>query len=101
MLKASTVRKQLEEQFYFDLAGFMFDGESGGNGQLKAFVEGFSISYKKLLFGSDFPFTQTQFVKAFAERMKDGLEDLFGKEERDAIYQSNAVKLLNRGKGKI
>ncbi|KAH7396118.1 hypothetical protein BKA66DRAFT_509212 [Pyrenochaeta sp. MPI-SDFR-AT-0127] len=100
VLNATTVRKQLDTQFYFDLAGFVFDGESGGNGQLKAFVEGFEISYEKLLYGSDFPFTQTQFVKSFAERMKDGLENLFNAEEREAIYESNAVKLLEEGKRK-
>jgi predicted TIM-barrel fold metal-dependent hydrolase len=101
VLNASTVRKQLEEQFYFDLAGFVFDGTSGGNGQLKAFLEGFDIPYQRLLYGSDFPFTQTQFVKAFAERMKDGLESLFGKKEREAIYQGNAITLLTKGKDKI
>ncbi|KAF1847891.1 amidohydrolase 2 [Cucurbitaria berberidis CBS 394.84] len=103
VLDAETVRKQLDEQFYFDLAGFVFDGESGGNGQLKAFVEGFEISYERLLYGSDFPFTQTQFVKIFADRMKDGLEHLFSEKERGAIYEGNAVKLLNerRGEAKI
>ncbi|CAO2647218.1 Nn.00g081400.m01.CDS01 [Neocucurbitaria sp. VM-36] len=94
VLEAATVRKQLEEQFYFDLAGFVFDGESGGNGQLKAFVEGFEISHEKLLYGSDFPFTQTKFVKMFANRMKGGLEHLFSEREREAIYEKNAEKLL-------
>jgi predicted TIM-barrel fold metal-dependent hydrolase len=95
VLNSTTVRKQLEEQFYFDLAGFVFDGESGGNGQLKAFVEGFEIPYERLLYGSDFPFTQTQFVKMFADRMKDGLENLFEESEREAIYEGNAKKLLD------
>lgn len=96
ILEPETVRKQLEAQFYFDLAGFVFDGESGGNGQLKALVEGFNISYENLLYGSDFPFTQTQYVKMFADRMKHGLESLFEKDERDAIYERNALKLLER-----
>ncbi|KAF1935538.1 amidohydrolase 2 [Clathrospora elynae] len=99
ILNATTVRQQLDRQFYFDLAGFVFDGESGGDGQLKAFVEGFEISAEKLLYGSDFPFTQTPFVVAFAERMKGGLENLFGGDkEREAIYQGNAVNLLEEGK---
>jgi predicted TIM-barrel fold metal-dependent hydrolase len=101
VLNASTVRRQLDEQFYFDLAGFVFDGESGGRGQLKAFIEGFDISHEKLLYGSDFPFTQTQFVKAFADRMKDGLENLFGEKEREAIYQGNAVELLDKRRSKM
>lgn len=97
VLNASTVQRQLENQFYFDLAGFAFDGESGGNGQLKAFVEGFNISHEQLLYGSDFPFTQTQFVQMFANRMKDGLENLFNEEKRAAIYEGNAIKLLKEG----
>jgi predicted TIM-barrel fold metal-dependent hydrolase len=99
VLNATTVRRQLDAQFYFDLAGFVFDGDAGGNGQLKAFVEGFDISYERLMYGSDFPFTQTQFVKAFADRMKGGMEALFGEMEREAVYEGNAEKLLAlRGK---
>lgn len=98
VLNASTVRHQLETQFYFDLAGFVFDGESGGHGQLKAFVEGFQIPYERLLYGSDFPFTQTQFVKMFADRMEYGLKHLFSEKERDAIYEGNASKLLEEGR---
>lgn len=96
VLDAEKVRSQLDEQFYFDLAGFVFDGESGGQGQLKAFVEGFEIRTERLLYGSDFPFTQTQSVKMFANRMKDGLESLFGVEERERIYERNAVELLEK-----
>jgi predicted TIM-barrel fold metal-dependent hydrolase len=96
VLNDSMVRKQLDERFYWDLAGFVFDGESGGQGQLKAFVEGFDISHERLLYGSDFPFTQTQYVKAFAERMKDGLENMFGENERAAVYHGNAEKLLTK-----
>jgi predicted TIM-barrel fold metal-dependent hydrolase len=94
VLNATTVRRQLDAQFYFDLAGFVFDGDEGGSGQLKAFVEGFEISYERLLYGSDFPFTQTQFVKAFADRMKGGMEALFGEMEREAVYAENAERLL-------
>jgi predicted TIM-barrel fold metal-dependent hydrolase len=95
VLDHDVVRKQLDRQFYFDLAGFVFDGKSGGQGQLKALIEGFEISYEKLLYGSDFPFTQTQFVKMFADRMQDGLERLYGEEERTAIYSGNAKRLLD------
>jgi predicted TIM-barrel fold metal-dependent hydrolase len=99
-LEAVEIRRQIREQFYFDLAGFVFDGETGGNGQLKAFVLGYDISYQTLLYGSDFPFTRTQYVKTFADRMKDGLEDLFGEKEREAVYEGNAVKLLEDGRKK-
>ena len=62
-------------------------------------MEGFDISYERLLYGSDFPFTQTPYVKMFADRMKDGLESLFSGKERQAIYHDNALELLEKGKG--
>ncbi|KAF2246294.1 amidohydrolase 2 [Trematosphaeria pertusa] len=98
ILTPREVRKQIEEQFYFDLAGLVFDGESGGRGQLKAFVHGFDISYQRLLYGSDFPFTRTRFVKEFADRMKDGMEHLFNEKEREAVYERNAMQLLEVGR---
>ncbi|KAF1993549.1 amidohydrolase 2 [Amniculicola lignicola CBS 123094] len=98
VLQPQDVRRQLNEQFYFDLAGLAFDGVAGGQGQLKALVEGLEIRSERLLYGSDFPFTQTKFVKDFAERMKDGLEHLFGEEDREGIYERNAVKLLEETK---
>ncbi|KAJ4339304.1 hypothetical protein N0V95_007797 [Ascochyta clinopodiicola] len=96
VLDAEKVREQLDKQFYFDLAGFVFDGESGGQGQLKALIKGFDISYERLLYGSDFPFTQTKFVESFARRMKDGLGHLFDEEQRIAVYEGNARKLLQK-----
>jgi len=42
-LDAAVVRRQLDEQFYFDLAGFVFGGDEGGVGQLKALVEGWRL----------------------------------------------------------
>jgi predicted TIM-barrel fold metal-dependent hydrolase len=87
-------RRTLETRFFFDIAGFIFDGSEGAQGQLKSFVQGLQISHDRLLYGSDFPFTRTNFVKEFADKMKSGLEELFTEEERQAIYQGNAVKLL-------
>lgn len=95
-LNAAKVRAQLDSQFYFDLAGFVFDGDEGGQGQLKALVEGFDIGSERLMYGSDFPFTQTQFVERFAERMRDGMECLFDEEQRAMVYEGNARKLLER-----
>lgn len=57
-LDAAVVRRQLDEQFYFDFAGFVFDGDEGEVGQLKALVEGLEIGSGKLMYGSDFPFTK-------------------------------------------
>ncbi|KAF3009708.1 hypothetical protein E8E13_008837 [Curvularia kusanoi] len=93
-LDASMVEQQFNKQFFFDLAGAVFDGTSGGQGQLKAFVEGFNLSHERLLYGSDFPFTRTQFVEVFAQRMRNGLDDLFDEKQRTAVYEENAKRLL-------
>ncbi|KAL5386390.1 hypothetical protein DPSP01_004118 [Paraphaeosphaeria sporulosa] len=97
-IDAKVVRRQLGEQFYFDLAGTVFEGDEGvvGSGQLKALVRGFDISHERLLYGSDFPFTRHASAMILANRMKDGLDELFEKKERDAIYQENAEKLLRK-----
>ena len=91
------VREQLAERFYFDLAGTTFEGDEGvdGSGQLKALVKGFDISHERLVYGSDFPFTRHTSAMTLANRMKAGLECLFDEEERVAIYEGNAEKLLN------
>lgn len=96
-LNATTVHHQLSTQFYFDLAGTVFDGPSGGQGQLKAFVDGFSLSHERLLYGSDFPFTGTAFVEEFAQRMREGMEELFDEGQREKVYTGNAEKLLRKG----
>ncbi|KAH4906568.1 hypothetical protein HBI80_082030 [Parastagonospora nodorum] len=95
VLDAAVVRRQLDEQFYFDLAGFVFDGDEGGAGQLKALVEGLEIGSGRLIYGSDFPFTKTPLVRNFAARMNGGLEALFDEREREMIYEGNAEKLLS------
>ena len=95
LMSDAEVRRVLARQCYFDLAGFCLAGDEGGSGQLAALVKGYSIGYDRFLYGSDFPFTPASAVKNFAVRMKDGLEDLFGEEERRAIYEGNAIKLLS------
>jgi predicted TIM-barrel fold metal-dependent hydrolase len=97
VLDPEVVRRQIEDQFYFDLAGTVFD-DASGRGQLKAFVHGFDISPDRLLYGSDFPFTKHQLVEMLAEIMRGGLEQLFDEQERESIYEKNAEKLLQDGK---
>lgn len=91
------VREQLAERFYFDLAGTPFEGDEGvdGSGQLKALVKGFDTSHDRLVYGSDFPFTRHSSAMTLANRMKAGLDCLFDGEERAAIYERNAERLLN------
>jgi hypothetical protein len=62
-------------------------------------VEGFEIGTDRLLYGSDFLFTQTQFVERFAERMKIGMEALFDEKEQEVVYVGNAERLLEKGAG--
>lgn len=97
-IDAKKVRQQLGSQFYFDLAGMIFEGDEGtfGSGQLKALVRGFDISHERLMYGSDFPFTRHTSAMILANKMKDGLEELFSTKEREAIYQGNAEILLRK-----
>jgi predicted TIM-barrel fold metal-dependent hydrolase len=97
VLNPETVRSQMEKQFYFDIAGVAFDNAEG-RGQLKAFIQGFDISHERLLYGSDYPFTNNASVIMLAEVMKSGMEHLFSEDEREAIYEKNAAKLLQEGK---
>ncbi|OCK79532.1 amidohydrolase 2 [Lepidopterella palustris CBS 459.81] len=94
LMNDEEVRKALARQCYFDLAGFVFMGKDGGNGQLASLVKGYGISYDRLLYGSDFPFTPTTAVKSFADRMKNGLENLFEENEREAVYEGNVRTML-------
>jgi hypothetical protein len=105
VLDKEIVREQLRTRFYFDLAGFAFDGEEGegGRGQVRALKEGWGVGADRLLYGSDFPFTPEAAVRGLAGRMEVGLRELFGEEERKAVYEGNARRLLEGsalGKGR-
>ena len=63
---------------------------------MKAFVDGFDLSHERLLYGSDYPFTGTAFVEEFAQRMREGLEELFDEEQRANVYVGNAERLLGK-----
>lgn len=89
-------RRQLAERFYFDIAGFVFNGEEDGQGQLQALVQGLGIRHERLLYGSDFPFTAGPYVRGFAERMVGCLECMYGEGARRGVYEGNARKLLER-----
>lgn len=93
-LNATTVRRQLETQFFFDLAGFTFDRTWGDAGQLKAFVKGFDVSYDRFLYGGDYPFTPEATIEFFAKRMYGGMATLFNASEQGGVYLGNAEKIL-------
>ncbi|KAF2657192.1 amidohydrolase 2 [Lophiostoma macrostomum CBS 122681] len=94
VLDPQTVHRQLQSRFYFDIAGFAFDGEEGGAGQVRGLVEGGGVGADRLLYGSDFPFTPEGAVRGLAVRMEDGLKELFGEEGREGVYEGNARRLL-------
>lgn len=81
------VKETFARQFYFDLAGFPFPDQILG---LLRYVEP-----SRLLYGSDYPFTPVAGVKALAESMSTGLEEVFPDETvRRGIYTGNAQELL-------
>ena len=81
------VKRQLKEQFYFDLAGFVFPDQIQG---LLPFV-----TTKRLMYGSDYPYTPPTTVKAVSEGMEKDLPSVFpnDNDQRD-IYHDNAARLL-------
>ena len=82
-----TVKAALKRQFYFDLAGFPFPDQIHG---LLPYV-----SISQLLYGSDYPYTPLKGVVTLIHQMDEALPEVFPKEEdREAIYVSNAQRLL-------
>ncbi|MCJ1248863.1 hypothetical protein MMC30_006084 [Trapelia coarctata] len=81
------VKRQLKEQFYFDLAGFVFPDQIQG---LLPFV-----TTKMLMYGSDYPYTPSDTVKAVSDGMEQDLPSVFQdqNDQRD-IYHDNAARLL-------
>lgn len=86
-VNSEDVKRQLKEQFYFDLAGFVFPDQIQG---LLPFV-----TTKRLMYGSDYPYTPPDTVKAVSEGMEKDLASVFHNQtdQRD-IYHDNAARLL-------
>ena len=86
-ISSQIVKETFKRQFYFDLAGFPFPDQIWGLLRV--------VDPKKLLYGSDFPFTPARGVASLAERMRTGLEEVIEDEAviRE-IYIGNAEKLL-------
>lgn len=90
-------RSAINQQFYFDLAGFPFPPADSGlseTGQLVGLVQGMGVSKERLLYGSDFPFTKTEGVIGLAKSMDVGIKGMFSEAEMEAIYHGNAERLL-------
>lgn len=84
------------DQFFYDTAGWVFPEQI--QGLLVYFDE--ETKGKRMVYGSDFPWTPFTGVKALSEDHDKYLSHFFPGEE-DAVLQKNAIRLLeSRGKQK-
>ncbi|KAK3672064.1 hypothetical protein LTR78_008034 [Recurvomyces mirabilis] len=82
------VREAFAKQIWFDLAGFPFPG------QIKGLMEGSGVKHSRIMYGSDFPFTQPKGVEMLLGQMDDGVKGMFSPEEIEDLYHGNAERLL-------
>ncbi|KAI1617644.1 aminocarboxymuconate-semialdehyde decarboxylase [Exophiala viscosa] len=88
------VKERLNTQFYFDSAGFAFPE------QMKGILE--YVTPNRLLYGSDFPFTQQPTVVFFSDQHERHLEEVFPNEEdRQKLCNRNALKLFGGNTSRI
>lgn len=82
------IKKALNRQFWFDLAGFPFPG------QIVGLLQGAGVSHERLMYGSDFPFTKAEGVELLRGKLDEGMRGMFSEEEIRDMYHGNAEKLL-------
>lgn len=82
-------KRLLRERFYFDLAGFPFPTQI--HGLLRMLGEG---GEKRLVYGTDYPFTPGRLVVQLAGELDAGTEQLFDEGQREGVYVKNAERLL-------
>lgn len=87
--QAAEFRRLLRERFYFDLAGFPFPNQI--HGLLRILGDG---GEKRLVYGTDYPFSPEKVVVGLAKELDTGCEELFHVEQRDDVYLKNAERLL-------
>jgi 6-methylsalicylate decarboxylase len=90
------VRTALLKQCYFDLAGWVFAEEPEAKGQLIALMEGIGVTYDRLLFGTDYCFTQAPYAKWFTEVIDKKTHEMFDMDQAAAILSGNAIKLFEK-----
>ena len=87
-IDAASVKKTLQERFFFDLAGFPFPDQIHG---LLRYVDS-----SRILYGSDFPFTPASGAQFLAKMLEKEGPTVFSKEgELEAIESGNAIRLLS------
>lgn len=80
------LRDLLKTRFYFDLAGCVFPDQIHGLLGL--------VGPERLVHGSDYPFTPEKMALELADKMGQGMSEIFEKEQIQEIYQGSAKKLL-------
>ena len=89
-LNPTDVKEVLSQRVYFDLSGFPFPD------QIYGLVPW--LSKKKLLYGSDYPYTPLSGVIDITESIDQGLPDVYpDPSDREAVYSGNAEVLLSNG----
>ncbi|KAM0443975.1 hypothetical protein ACHAQK_002723 [Fusarium lateritium] len=83
-------QRLLRERFHFDLAGFPLPNAI--HGLLRILGEG---GEKRLVYGTDYPFTPEKMVVGLADQMEKGFEELLDENQRNDVYLNNAQKLLD------
>ncbi|EME38488.1 amidohydrolase 2-like protein [Dothistroma septosporum NZE10] len=83
-----TVKETLRTQVWFDMAGFSFVS------QIVGLMAGVGVGHERLMYGSDYPFTQAGGVKTLLTRMDAGVKELFNERQIEDLYHGNADKLL-------
>ncbi|KAL4947145.1 hypothetical protein BDW69DRAFT_178966 [Aspergillus filifer] len=83
------VKERLRQQFSFDMAGFPFPDQLRG---LMPFV-----GKDQVLYGSDYPFTNSSTVQRLAGIMEEYIPEIFTTdEERRMVYSQNAERLFQK-----
>jgi 6-methylsalicylate decarboxylase len=78
------------ERCYFDMAGWAFPR------QWKMLVNGIGVGFDRLMYGTDFPFTNAHFVEQFAEGNDGYVEEneQWTEERQEMVWYGNAKKLF-------
>lgn len=83
------VKERLNTQFYFDTAGWAFPD------QIKGLLE--YVTVDRMLYGSDFPFTNAKAVGMLSKDHDQHLPEVFPDEEdRKKLVNKNALKLFGK-----
>ena len=89
-MDSKQIKDIINQQFYFDLSGFVLPDQIYGLLRL--------AKPSRLLYGSDFPYTPAGFVLDLAKELDEGIDEAVGgSENRQAVYEVNSRRLLNRG----